>query len=239
MKNSSGLTLIELMLALTLSIIILSVCSSVYCISQKNLQTQMALAQLQENARIAQAFLQTSIHLAGFMGCAKYSSSEAITYDEHKLTIKHASVTAALLTQEISGGVILHTTLAPKFSAENILVISNCKQAEIIKVDKVFTTATEQILTVSAPLEFKFKKNADVAKLERDTFSIEKSSHSDKEGKPLFGLYRTDIKNQKIELVEGVNQMQIQLQSEGLAIELELFYPGINKKWYSYIALAH
>ena len=64
MKKIIGLTLIELMLALTLSILLLSGIYAVFIFSQKILQTQMSLIQIQENIRVIAETLTHDIQYA-------------------------------------------------------------------------------------------------------------------------------------------------------------------------------
>ena len=64
-SNQNGFTLIEIMVALALSLILMAGVIQVYLSSKESFRIQNQLNEFQENQRIAIAFLQNSIRLAG------------------------------------------------------------------------------------------------------------------------------------------------------------------------------
>ncbi len=68
-RRMLGLSLVELMVALTIGLIILTAVSSLFVSSKQTYTTQDSLARLQENARFAMQFLIKDIRLAGYFGC--------------------------------------------------------------------------------------------------------------------------------------------------------------------------
>ncbi|MCR4346807.1 MAG: PilW family protein [Sulfuricaulis sp.] len=64
-----GLSLVELMVAITIGLIILTAVSTLFVSSKQTYTTQDSLARLQENARFAMQFLIKDIRLAGYYGC--------------------------------------------------------------------------------------------------------------------------------------------------------------------------
>lgn len=68
MKNR-GFTLTELMVAITISLIILAAVSSLFVNSKTTYTTQDRLGRLQENARFAMQFISRDLRLAGYTGC--------------------------------------------------------------------------------------------------------------------------------------------------------------------------
>ncbi|OGT19336.1 MAG: hypothetical protein A2V90_04310 [Gammaproteobacteria bacterium RBG_16_57_12] len=69
MKHVRGFSLVELMVALTIGLIILSAVSMLFVSSKKTYTTQDSLARLQENARFAMQFIVKDLRLAGYYGC--------------------------------------------------------------------------------------------------------------------------------------------------------------------------
>lgn len=65
-----GLTLVELMVALTISVVLLGGVLKVYANSKQTYRVQEALSRLQENGRYAIEFLARDIRTADFWGCA-------------------------------------------------------------------------------------------------------------------------------------------------------------------------
>jgi type IV pilus assembly protein PilW len=68
-RHMRGLSLVELMVALTIGLIILAAVSSLFVSSKQTYTAQDSLARLQENARFAMQFLIKDIRLAGYFGC--------------------------------------------------------------------------------------------------------------------------------------------------------------------------
>jgi len=65
--NQSGFTLVEVMIAITLSLILIAGVIQIYVSSKESFRVQNELAQVQENQRIAVEFLQRDIRQAGFV----------------------------------------------------------------------------------------------------------------------------------------------------------------------------
>ncbi len=74
-----GLTLVELLITLALSLILLSGLIPLFVASQTSYQLHQALAQIQETARYAASTLSRDIRMAGFRGCA----SRHVAYTNH------------------------------------------------------------------------------------------------------------------------------------------------------------
>lgn len=68
-RDMRGLSLVELMVAITIGLIIMAAVSSLFVSSKQTYTTQDSLARLQENARFAMQFLIKDIRLAGYFGC--------------------------------------------------------------------------------------------------------------------------------------------------------------------------
>lgn len=66
-----GYSLVELMVALTISLIILAGVASIFATSRSTYQTDEGLSRLQENARFALDFMNREIRMAGYFGCLR------------------------------------------------------------------------------------------------------------------------------------------------------------------------
>jgi type IV pilus assembly protein PilW len=69
MKKQLGLSMIELMVAMTISAILLLGVSMIFISNKKTYQTQDALSEVQEAGRFALQFLSEPIQMAGYTGC--------------------------------------------------------------------------------------------------------------------------------------------------------------------------
>lgn len=77
-KQAHGFTLIEIMIALTISLILLAGVFTIMSSSKRTYTLQAELAKLQENARFAMEELAYGIRMAGYAGCSgKLPSNQA------------------------------------------------------------------------------------------------------------------------------------------------------------------
>ncbi|MFC3114316.1 PilW family protein [Cellvibrio fontiphilus] len=79
MKKQLGLSLIELMIAITLGLILITGVLQVFISSKTVYTTQQALSRIQETGRLAVDFLARDIRMAGYMGCASRSSEMKVS----------------------------------------------------------------------------------------------------------------------------------------------------------------
>jgi type IV pilus assembly protein PilW len=78
MKKQRGLSMIELMVAMTISAILLLGVSMIFVSNKKTYQTQDALSGVQEAGRFALMFLSEPIQMAGYTGCGNLELIPAV-----------------------------------------------------------------------------------------------------------------------------------------------------------------
>lgn len=78
MRRFAGFSLIELMVAMVISLILMSGVISVFISSKRSYSTNTAVAQVQESGRFAFSFLAPEIRMAGYMGCTKLAHTSSI-----------------------------------------------------------------------------------------------------------------------------------------------------------------
>ena len=69
LHTQKGLTLIEVMIAVTLSILLLSGVIQIFTSTKQSYRIQDGLSRIQENGRFAVQILSSDIQMAGFLGC--------------------------------------------------------------------------------------------------------------------------------------------------------------------------
>ena len=74
-----GLSLVELMIAITLGLILLTGVMQVFLSSKTVFSTQQALSRIQETGRLGIEFISRDIRMAGYMGCASRSAYMTVT----------------------------------------------------------------------------------------------------------------------------------------------------------------
>lgn len=76
--RQSGMSLIELMIAMVISLVLLAGVISVFVASKRSYGTNNAVAQVQENARFALNFITPVVRMAGYEGCSKSLTLDSI-----------------------------------------------------------------------------------------------------------------------------------------------------------------
>ena len=97
--SQQGFTLVEIMLAITLSMILIAGVVQVYLSSKTSFQVQNQLARLQENQRISIDFLQRDIRQAGFnisLGDAPITVTEGVGNGSDSIVVRYSSATDCL-----------------------------------------------------------------------------------------------------------------------------------------------
>jgi type IV pilus assembly protein PilW len=77
-SNQSGLSLVELMIAITLGLFLLTGVVQVFLSSKTVYTSQQAMSRVQEAGRLAIDFMAKDIRMAGYMGCASRPPSSSI-----------------------------------------------------------------------------------------------------------------------------------------------------------------
>lgn len=77
MNKSKGFTLVEIMIALTISLVLMAGVISIMISSKKTYSLQSELSRLQESARFVIHDMNHSVRMAGFMGCAAAAPDNA------------------------------------------------------------------------------------------------------------------------------------------------------------------
>jgi hypothetical protein len=249
MKKILGVTLIELMLALTGTAFILSLLSSIYLTAQTSFTTQSDLSQLQDNARIAASFLTHDIHLAGYIGCAKLTADfplknttdfilnadNKISVNKDSITVRHADTAHDNLLAPMSDYSILQTAQDVKFFVDDILLIADCKSADIFKVKEIYRISGGQEIMAEKPLSNFYQMDAEVSKLEFNTYTAGNTGRLNNKNEPVYALYLNNT-----ELVEGVKELRAVLDQDKAkitGISLLLTLMPASRQWRHYIAL--
>jgi len=79
LHSQRGLSLVELMIAITLGLILVAGVIQVFLSSKTVYTTQQALSRVQETGRIAVEFLNRDVRMAGYMGCASRNTAMEVT----------------------------------------------------------------------------------------------------------------------------------------------------------------
>lgn len=70
LPQQAGLTLVELMVALSLGLLLVAALGYLFSSNRQTYRTQDAVARIQENGRVAMEFIGRDLRLAGYLGCS-------------------------------------------------------------------------------------------------------------------------------------------------------------------------
>ncbi len=273
-SSITGLTLVELMVAITIGLIILAAVARLFVTSRATYTLEEGLARVQESGRFAMEFLSQDIRMAGYAGCSanlsgsqvgnlvdppedyttfnpdgisgyKYacssSCSGALTEWDPDLPsdyfpsgsgeiqpiagsdviiIQHADTTGTHLTgnpnpDNANIQIISTTALAGTIAAGDILMVSDCKAADIIKVNSISSGSGQKTIThiynpTNNKLTHSYSNDAEIMKLVSRVYFIGRRGNSTSNPP---ALYRREIGGGgnliAQELVEGVEVMKL------------------------------
>lgn len=267
-SRQTGMTLIELMIAITLSLILLAGVLQIFIGNKQTYRVQDAMARLQENGRFAVKFITKDIRMAGFMGCASInsidsppsniadvdgdgaadtvsnftgnglqgweSSSLPVTISNTQsltvgttvgtvlagtdsINVKRGSDTGVRLSGNmttVNANIqMLASTVNGMFSADDILMITDCENSDIFAANNVSNGATtttiahSNAVNIGNSLSTTYGSDAEVMSMVNTVYYIGNNT----KGTP--SLYRLEMGNAGAfttqELIEGVEDMQI------------------------------
>jgi type IV pilus assembly protein PilW len=268
-----GLTLIEVIIAMGMALLLLTFLLKLYLNASYSQRLQNALIHIQDNARTSLAILNTSIQQAGYIGCLRLTSDHPrLSYSQysinlhnklvgigaHEIIIRHALFPAATLKKSSENQVTLYADVHTRFSSGDILLISDCKHAELFQAANVSIASNSQKITAASPLQFDYSPYAEIARFEIEHYYAAKTKHTHQDGSPIYALFKEDkIKNRVIEVVDDITALNFLFTLHrpghledvpasavedwskvvGVTIQLETQYSPLKKIWHSYIAL--
>jgi len=267
-----GLVLVEVMISLSIGLLLISLLMGIYLACQQSLKLETALNNIQANAKDAAAILTMEVHQAGNIGCARLTNDFPITpYQQYQLnaenkivgnayselTLRHAEYPNVFLTSSMQDNHKIITSKNIQFDPGEILLISSCERAEIFVSGEVKQRNGMQEITLISPLHHKYEKYAEVSRLLINKFYIAKTRRKYMDGSAIYALFVENSHHQNMELVAGVDQMEMKYTQQkagrlqevsagevgdwsqvlGVAMDFKLHAPPLKKSWHVYAAL--
>lgn len=169
-KKMSGFSLVELMVAITISLIILAAVSTLFVSSKKTYTTQDRLGRLQENARFAMQFITRDLRLAGYTGCINKLIPDTTyfnrlnvavattpdvplvatdgTTDEVTISFVDPVSSATLDAEMASPSSDITAKNVTGISKGDMLIIADCSTADLFQVSDISTDSSSKITTI-------------------------------------------------------------------------------------------
>lgn len=142
-----GLSLIELMIAITLGLILMTGVIQMFLSSQTVFHTQQAMSRIQENGRLGVEFIAKDIRMAGYMGCLNDSSAISNTLNSANQFAYRMNIGIEGYTAPLSGGETGMALAPSPIEGTDILVVRSAGGAgatvtQINDPAQVFATNT-------------------------------------------------------------------------------------------------
>lgn len=248
-KRMAGLTLVELMVAMTIGLMLLSGISYLFLGARQTFRTTENLSRIQENARYALEVMARDIRMAGHLGCGNLQNIpvntianppvpdfstlgvlvglDSPTADESDFRgsgVTRVAGDSISLMGVFDEGVKLVGNLMPHnaniqiennrydFQANDVLVVTNCITADIIRATNVSSSSPTSSATIAHSNSAntgnrigRYLAGSDtrVSKVEQRTYFIGLNPAGRR------SLYSLSLTHGVRELVEGVWDMQI------------------------------
>jgi hypothetical protein len=224
-KKSScfGIAILEFMLAMLISLLLLSILGMIYLAVEKNTAAQTAYRTIQENGRVATQLLVRNLHRAGRMGCARLTTDFPITNylnytlsPDNKilgtgttLTIRSGGEASGAILQPMLTSSVLYASTDVHFSPGDMAIISDCQSAEIFKIKMLekINPQTQKIIS-QMPLHKQYGNQSELHNFEINTYYVA-ATQRNSAGRVIYALYLKNYNNHKTELVEGIDAIHL------------------------------
>jgi type IV pilus assembly protein PilW len=271
-KRNAGFVLTELIIATTLGLLLLSALIEVYLSTQRSIQLQVALYQNQQRAKEVIDFLSSEISKAGYVGCAYLTDDFPVTpylsyslsannklsgHGDASITVRYMEFPGADVLVPMRNSSTLFINAAIRFMKGDILVISDCNQAEIFEVGQISMVEGMQKIQPKMPLRHLFNRYAEVGRLQVNNFYVAKTNRRYPDGSLIYTLTIQDINRHTFEIIEGMSALQIRYSSnqdghmidqaaehvriwgnvQGVSLDFQIKYLSGNKEWHMYVPL--
>ncbi len=235
-KKQQGVTLVELIIAATLTLVLMAGISGIFIATQATYRTSEGLSRVQENVRTAFYLLDQDLRMAGGEACAPDGGDwkkvwkdnwgvKGVMHGNGLVTSGTATTDPALsVSGLIPGGVagaavsademeIFGQGMAASFKNENIVLVCNplLKTAMLTKWENVQAMDGKILVNDDGSLK-SFDRNSDASRIFRANWYIGcngRHSCDEPAGKSLYRRYVDDEAETTLELVEGIGSIEI------------------------------
>lgn len=256
MRNRSqpqGFSLIEVLLALVLSMVVMNGVLMMWLSLKNTGRTQEEVAQWQENGRLLSHILSRDLRVAGFIGCGHLSRDFPVLNHTHNSAF-NLSLNNSLQGYEGDAVGVYYLALTPVVSLQadthynqlitgekpvlkkgDVLLISTCSHAEIFQLAQVQTLSKQhqQILTPTENLNYLYTPTDQLGFLIKNTYFIANTGRKDNFNHPITALYVEEISGKNREILPNIASMKIfyALQTGASPTYLSAAQISANQNW--------
>lgn len=240
------MTFIELLFACVVLGMVVSVIGIVMINLNKQASVQAQLNEAITQTTTASRMLLNAVSRAGIIGCKIIDrdlrlNDSIILSSKNKLIIEPTAMTVRymhypennLLTKASDNQIDVSDHV--HYQKNDVLIISDCWNAVLVKVDSVMTHSRGQRLILTTRLQAPFYQGASIGKLVVEQYHVKATGRMTRSGKSINALYVDDGQTDD-ELVAGIGRLQFMREANGVRLTLATdAYPNI--RWNYYVAV--
>src|SRR3990167_423289 len=223
--NMIGFTLVEVLLSCMLGLLLISLLANSYVIAEKHEALRQKLQYIQLNAETALQLLSHDVRMAGYLGCPFLTNDfpilpyGQITFTPQNklqgqnnpnafLSVRYLEFPHSTLLRQSSYSEMIVST-PPYYKAGDILLMTNCDQAEIFQVRTVIQRDKRMYLLSTTPLRNYYQEHSELGRLLVHTYYAADTHRQGRDGRPIYALYRANAPQHSMELVEGIDHISV------------------------------
>lgn len=204
-KKMRGSTLVELMLAISISASIFIILLTLFSDYQRNTAIEATLMRGVYQVNTVFDAIKYEVHASGFVGCTSAGLiGNAISGSDHELLVRHVSLSTVNVMSVNSNRDELIVSKQPIIHSNKWIIISDCLHAEKAFVTKSSTGMSGQRLILDAPLTHTYKTYAELGEFESRRLLAANS-----------GLYMVINEGHRIELMDGIDSINFRYMEHG------------------------
>lgn len=254
--KSEGLTLVECLVSILLSLLLIQVVLFVYEASTRI--DHRILNEIELDREVYRVFeiLKSDIQMRGYMGCKKLSSAHDVTGEltltpdnqltisEDAITTRHASSSfETIITMINSSSIIISKN--ETFEVGDRILIADCLGGEVAIIKRINEDGKKAILYFDKPLKRMFAEGAEVFHFEVNQYDVSASGLSVRGVEGESELLSDKVKDIRFHYYVISNGTLTEVESErgevsniiGIKIEISMLDKNIIKKFTHYVSM--
>jgi hypothetical protein len=219
---------------------------SIYLAITRQYVMQEEVREFEYRMTAAAAIVKNEIGLAGYIGCPMLengfpirtqtdeviSAETKLTGTGNQITVKHAAIPPASVIDIMSEGAVIKTDLGQRFKRGQVILIADCRHAEMARVSHVTRGGYFQFIAIETPLSTLFDAGAEISRLEINRYYVR--------GNALVTQSSNGRESSIIEGIQGITFTYHYLEGKLIGVEFKLQgQQGKQiKNWYSYASVS-
>jgi hypothetical protein len=233
MNKADGFTLLEVLLAIMLSLFVCALLFKIIINADSAWRRQQDQVATIEKALSTKAILKNAIAHAGYLGCQSAYGNVAVVDHLHAYKDVHPwfqvtsnTLDVMYLSPEatpalgLPGGDEVLTGEGSSIKAGDVIVVSDCRHAEIVKASSVRVANQKTKIVLEQSLLYGYQGFIAIGELVVNQFSLKNTSRRDEHGNRIKSLYVRNTQGRNQETVLGINALSFLKSNNNVDVNL-------------------